>query len=300
MAAVLLWNGPRQGADDTPSRARARDWAEIQERMLVPLYEAVHERLGVGPRTRLLGLGCGSGLALLMAACRGAAVTGADPDGERLELARQRLLPDEWQAGPTRTALVHGGPGAVERAAPPERPFNLVTLLEPWPACGTGGTGQGGTREADLAAAARLAEPGSPVVLAGPDPSGRCETAAVLRLAARLAEPRCGGKARRDAPEGSDAAEGPEEPGAAEELERPALRAGLRPQGSWRVACPFAYPDQESAVRGLLSTGWFDAAVESAGARQVDKELREVLHPFRHPDGTVRMENDFRYLVARV
>ncbi|MFD7354991.1 SAM-dependent methyltransferase, partial [Streptomyces sp. NPDC059876] len=27
--------------------ARARDWAEIQERMLVPLYEAVYERLEV-------------------------------------------------------------------------------------------------------------------------------------------------------------------------------------------------------------------------------------------------------------
>src|SRR5688500_16748411 len=36
--------------------ARARDWAEIQERMLVPLYEAVYERLEVGPSTRLLGL----------------------------------------------------------------------------------------------------------------------------------------------------------------------------------------------------------------------------------------------------
>lgn len=28
--------------------ARARDWSEIQERMLVPLYEAVYERLDVG------------------------------------------------------------------------------------------------------------------------------------------------------------------------------------------------------------------------------------------------------------
>ncbi|GAA3217249.1 hypothetical protein GCM10020256_20120 [Streptomyces thermocoprophilus] len=58
--------------------ARARDWSEIQERMLVPLYEAVYERLEVGPRTRLLGLGCGSGLALLMAAARGAEVTGVE------------------------------------------------------------------------------------------------------------------------------------------------------------------------------------------------------------------------------
>src|SRR4051794_11311848 len=76
---------------------RARDWAEIQERMLVPLYEAVYERLGVGTDTRLLGVGCGSGLALLMAAARGAGVTGCDPDGHRLALARDRLLPaPQW------------------------------------------------------------------------------------------------------------------------------------------------------------------------------------------------------------
>lgn len=46
--------------------------------MLVPLYEAVYERLDVGGDTRMLGLNCGSGLALLMAASRGAAVTGVD------------------------------------------------------------------------------------------------------------------------------------------------------------------------------------------------------------------------------
>ncbi len=75
--------------------ARARDWSEIQERMFVPLYEAVYERLEVGTGTRLLGLGCGSGLALLMAASRGAAVTGVEASSpQRLGLARERLLPE--------------------------------------------------------------------------------------------------------------------------------------------------------------------------------------------------------------
>ncbi|MBU3871054.1 class I SAM-dependent methyltransferase, partial [Streptomyces sp. 4503] len=75
----------------TDAHARTRDWAEIQERMLVPLYEAVYERLDIGAGTRLLGLGCGSGLALLMAATRGATVCGVDTDERRLDLARERL-----------------------------------------------------------------------------------------------------------------------------------------------------------------------------------------------------------------
>src|SRR5689334_24951910 len=79
--------------------ARARDWSEIQERMLVPLYEAVYERLEVGTGTRLLALGCGSGLSLLMAASRGAAVTGVERSSpERLALARERLRPEAWGA----------------------------------------------------------------------------------------------------------------------------------------------------------------------------------------------------------
>src|SRR5881396_1725198 len=108
---------PQSGSmhsDDLPapagSRARARDWAEIQERMLVPLYEAAYDRLGIGPGTRLLGLGCGSGLALLLAAARGARVSGVDADEARLELARERLAPD---GGPAAGRLVGGGPAAA-------------------------------------------------------------------------------------------------------------------------------------------------------------------------------------------
>ncbi|WP_461029211.1 methyltransferase domain-containing protein, partial [Streptomyces sparsus] len=129
----------------------ARDWAEIQERMLVPLYEAVYERVEVGPDTRLLGLGCGSGLALLLAAGRGAAVVGTDTDDTRLALARARLLPEpQLGARPWPVDLVSGGPADVPRGSA----FNLVTAF-----------GRRPDRES-LAAAVARTEPGTPVVLA--------------------------------------------------------------------------------------------------------------------------------------
>ncbi|MEH6379845.1 class I SAM-dependent methyltransferase, partial [Streptomyces sp. KLMMK] len=115
----------RHRPSSSSPESRARDWAEIQERMLVPLYEAVYERLEVGSGTRLLSLGCGSGLALLMAASRGAAVSGVDPDGRRLALARERLLPEG--AGAAR--LGHGAPESVMDAGSPS--FNLVTAFDP-------------------------------------------------------------------------------------------------------------------------------------------------------------------------
>ncbi|MEU8569921.1 SAM-dependent methyltransferase [Streptomyces pathocidini] len=264
-------------------RARARDWAEIQERMLVPLYEAVYERLEVDSGTRALGLGCGSGLALLMAAARGAYVTGTEADPQRLELARERLVPDAPDRGAraARAQLLGRTPRDV---ADPGRPaFNLVTAFDPH------SYADGGLVSA-LAEAAEVSERSTPVVLAGWGPAERCATSSVLRVASRLADPV---RARTPMPRGW-------RPCGRDDLEELAHEAGLRPDGSGRVACPFGYADMDSAVRGLLSTGLFDAAVAATDRSQVEKELTEALHPHRRRDGTVWMPNVFRYLIALV
>ncbi|UFR02026.1 class I SAM-dependent methyltransferase [Streptomyces sp. Go40/10] len=282
-------------ADSAPRvdlSARARDWSEIQERMLVPLYEAVYDRLDVGPATRLLGLRCGSGLALLMAASRGAEVTGVDSASpERLALARERLLPDT----PPGRAGSRGGSGTRARtparlvAGPPADAagtdpagYTLVTAFEPIGGLAGDSEGLGEL----LADALPLAGRGAAVVLAGWGPPERCTTSSVLRVATKLADPVCGARTWR--------------PARRDDLEKVAARAGLKPDGSGRVACPFGYAGLDSAVRGLLSTGLFDAAITATDARQVDKELTEALHPHRRPDGTVWMPNVFRYLIARV
>ncbi|MGC5564658.1 SAM-dependent methyltransferase [Streptomyces sp. FR-108] len=264
--------------------ARARDWAEIQERMLVPLYEAVYERLEVGSSTRLLGLGCGSGLALLMAAARGASVTGLQAHApERLALARERLLPTAAEARGTRARagarLADGEPTDIDDAA--TAAYNLVTAFEPV-GCVDGDSER---LTAALRAASPLVGRGVPVVLAGWGPPERCATSSVLGVAAKLADPLRG--------------KGGWRPARRDDLEEVARRAGLRPDGSGRVACPFGYADVDNAVRGLLSTGLFDAAVAATDPDQVDKEVREALHPYRRRDGTVWMPNVFRYLVAR-
>lgn len=262
-----------------PADETVRDWAEIQERMLVPLYEAVYERLEVGYGTRLLGVGCGSGLALLMAAARGAAVTGVDRDERRLQVARTRLLPDPRVGAPRRPAaarLVRGGP---EAARQPGGAYTVVTAFGP------------ASTDA-LGAAAGLAERGSPVVVAGWGPPERCATARVLGMADHppLAP---------DAP-GALPATVPVPPvGRRDDLEELARDAGLRPDGSGRVACPFAYPDMDSAVRGLVSTGLLPAAAEDDSAKE-RAALTEALRPYRRRDGSVRMDNVFRYVIARV
>jgi SAM-dependent methyltransferase len=253
--------------------------------MLVPLYEAVYERLDVGSGTRLLGLGCGSGLALLMAASRGAAVTGVESScTERLALARQRLRPAAWDTRARADArLVDGSPDDLAAAAGAESPaYTLVTAFEPIGCLAGDSEGLGEL----LAAATPLAERGATVVLAGWGPPERCATTSVLRVATKLADPLRGPGSWR--------------PALRDDLEEVVQRAGLKPDGSGRVACPFGYADVDSAVRGLLSTGLFDAAISATDQVQVDKELTEALHPYQRRDGTVWMPNVFRYLVARV
>lgn len=250
--------------------------------MLVPLYEAVYAHLEVGAGTRVLGLGCGTGLALLMASARGASVTGVDTDPARMELARERLAPAPEHAGSgdaPGARLVEGGP---EEAADPRRPrFNMITAFQPI-GC-TAGDSDGLVPA--LEAAVPLAERGSPVVLAGWGPPERCATSAVLRVASRLTE-----RLRSD---------GGWRQTLRDDLEDVATRAGIRPDGSGRVSCPFGYADLDSAVRGLLSTGLFDAAVRATDPAQVEKEVKEALHPHVRADGTVWMPNVFRYLIAR-
>ncbi|MEV6783377.1 methyltransferase domain-containing protein, partial [Streptomyces sp. NPDC051098] len=169
MTPTLVRHRPRR-ASLTPAEAcaRARDWAEIQERMLVPLYEAVYSRLEVGSRTRLLGLGCGSGLALLIAASRGASVTGVDTDRERLALAKERMAPEDGpRAGAQDVDLVDGEVRDAAGAA--GSPYNMITAFQPI-GCAAGDTEGLGPA---LEEAVELGERGSAVVLTGWGPPER-------------------------------------------------------------------------------------------------------------------------------
>src|SRR5216683_4861103 len=70
---------------------RADDWAELMEPQMRPVFETALDALAVGPQTRLLDVGCGSGLALRLAADRGADVTGLDASEGLLAHARRRV-----------------------------------------------------------------------------------------------------------------------------------------------------------------------------------------------------------------
>lgn len=79
--------------------ARARDWAEVQEGMGAPLYEAVLHKTTVGPDATLLDVGCGAGMFCQMAAKLGARVSGLDATEPLLAIARERVPDGDFRAG---------------------------------------------------------------------------------------------------------------------------------------------------------------------------------------------------------
>ena len=69
---------------------RATDWASLMEPYARRANDALFDRAGVGPGTRLLDIACGFGYAASIAADRGAEVTGLDASEALITIARAR------------------------------------------------------------------------------------------------------------------------------------------------------------------------------------------------------------------
>ena len=76
-----------------------RGWAEVAEPLNRPLFEAILDATAVGEGTRVLDVGCGSGLTLVLAAERGATVAGLDVSPGLLAVARERLPEADLRLG---------------------------------------------------------------------------------------------------------------------------------------------------------------------------------------------------------
>lgn len=87
--------------------ARARDWAEVQEGVAVPLFEAVLNKTVVGEGISVLDIGCGSGIFCAMAAKRGARVSGIDAAEPLLAIARERVIDGDFRTGEMERVALH-------------------------------------------------------------------------------------------------------------------------------------------------------------------------------------------------
>jgi SAM-dependent methyltransferase len=254
------------GAQSVLWGARARDWADLMEGQMRPLYQAVLDATDIGPGTELLDAGCGAGLAAHLAAARGAVVSGIDATAELLAIARERVPTGEFIQGD------------LEALAYPDDTFDAVT--------GFNSFQYAAEPQRALAEARRVARAGTPVAVATWAVPERCEAAVYLAALKTLLPP-----APPNAP-------GPFALSAPGRLEDLVSAAGLTPGDADEVRCEWTWPDLETALRALLSSGPAVRAIETSGEDGVRAGIASAIEPFRQPDGGYRIGSAFRYLIA--
>jgi SAM-dependent methyltransferase len=245
--------------------AASSDWLE-NERFGIPFYDAVFDAVKLNDDRRMLDLGCGAGLALQMASERGATVTGFDASEELLRVARTRVPEAELRQGDLET-LPYG-----------DDSFDLVTSFN--------AIQFAADPVAALREAKRVLAPHGQFAIVTWGDYERCDMRWVFSEIGPLLPP---------PPPG---AEGPFALSAPGRLEALVTSVGLTPEIAGVVAAPFTFPDLDSAIRIQISAGPLQRCIQVAGEEATRQALTNAFAHARRDDGSYRLDNEFRFLIA--
>jgi SAM-dependent methyltransferase len=244
-----------------------RDWAELQEPQFSPLYGAVLDSVGVGAGGKVLDVGCGSGGFCAHAAMRGAAVAGIDAAEGMIAIARERTPAGDFRVGEMEELPFAGAS------------FDLVSGFNSFQFAADPVNA--------LKQAKRVAKPDGAVSIAVWGAAKDCQAAALLKAIGSLLPP---------PPPGMPGPFALSEPGAMEDM---LSKAGLKPGKAVEVDTPFEFEDDDTAFRAMAAAGPGIRAIRAAGHDRLREALLAALAPFKTASGSCRLDNKFRFVVAR-
>ncbi len=246
--------------------ARAQDWAKVQEGQFRVAYEDVFDRLDLTREAMYCDVGCGSGMAALIASQRAVRVSGLDAAVNLLTIAQTRVPSGDFRLG------------ELEELPFPEGIFDLVT--------GFNSFQYAANPAAALSEARRIAKPsGRVVVMTWGSPEGMEAASLVAALKPLLPLPPPG-------------APGPFALSDETALRAFAVSAGLKPLEVRDVSCTWFYPDLATALRGLGSSGVAMRAMENSSEEAVNQAHTVALKPFCGDGGSYRIGASYRWLLA--
>jgi SAM-dependent methyltransferase len=241
-------------------------WALFSEPHTAPLFEAVLAAADAGPGTRLLDLGCGTGMLLRLAQERGAEVVGLDVSPALLEVAARRLPDVELHVAD------------VQRPPFADAVFDAVTAVNVFQFAAD--------PRVAIAEAARVLRPAGRLAIGLFAEPERAESTAIHVRMSALSPGRAAEHAPYTLSEGDN-------------LPRAIEAAGLTLLDRGEVVCVWAYDRVDDAVRGLMGSAGGTRAVEDAGPEAVRGAIEAAVRPFTdHASGRIAMRNVFRWLVA--
>jgi SAM-dependent methyltransferase len=245
--------------------ARPADWSLSEDRQL-PTYEAALERTGLKPGWRVLDIGCGAGAFLRLVGERGGEPHGIDASDALIEFAHGRLPEADLRAG------------EMEDLPWERETFDLVT--------GFNSFFFANDMIAALREAGRVAKPGAPIVIQVWGAHERCHLDAMKQLARPFLPPRPPG-----APPDPDLSQ----PGA---LQAVATQAGLTPASEFDATWILEYPDAETLGRALVAVAGLAVLAGPEREQELQTAIVDGLAPYRTPDGSYRLSNEYHYLIA--
>jgi SAM-dependent methyltransferase len=243
-----------------------QDWALIQEPMHRPLWEAMLDEALVGSGTRILDAGCGGGGSCVLAAGRGAHVSGLDAAEGLLLFAQERVPDGDFRVGD------------IEDLPYDDNMFDAVFAAN--------SVQYAADRVAALREFGRICRPGGRIVAGLFGSQEKVEFRAIMG-AVRDALPE---------PPPGDGPFGLSMPGKLESLFE---EAGLTVLKSDEVDCPFHYQDSETFWRAMAAGGPMQGAMRVIGRDGIRGAILEAAKPFRLNDDSISIQpNIFKYVVA--
>ena len=243
----------------------ARDWADLQEPKHTPVWEAMLTAARVGQGTRFFDAGCGSGGASVLAAERGARLSGLDASEALIAIAREHMPQGDFRVGD------------LEELPFGDRAFDAVVAAL--------SVQYAADPNSALRELKRVCAPGGYFVISTWGLPEQCEQRVVL-------------KAVRDTLPSPPAGAGPFAFSAPGTLESLVEEAGWKVTGSSEVDCPFEYEDLGTHWQAQRSAGPLQAALQVVSEERLRAAVEQAVAPHRTATGGVRLANRFRYVTA--
>ncbi len=246
----------------------AADWANLQEYMHAPLFEAMLNATIVRENTKFLDIGCGSGTSSARAAMRGAIVTGLDAAPALIEIARSRVPDGTFEIGD------------MENLPYEDNSFDVVFAAN--------SIQYASDRTNALKELKRVCRDAGYIVLGFFGQAEVVDYKVIFKaVASTLPEPPAG--------------DGPFGLSSYDKLDALFKSAGLEILTCQNVNCPMVFPDRDTFLRATLSGGPVVATIEKVGRDKVEDAVSSAIEPMTTKDGEIRIEkNHFQYLVAKV